>query len=176
LIFAGVLVFIIIQQWTISLVVVLVGWTIQIAAGSSRSHIKKHTVLQNIKAEDIMTREYLATSGQVNIRQLMRENILVKGWHYILIVDGTKLKGILTIEKIKSVPWKRWNNTTTGDLMTPADQIRTAHPQQTANTLLEEMDQRGIDYIPVLETDKIMGVVTRNALMNLIRIRTEFGI
>jgi predicted transcriptional regulator len=38
------------------------------------------------------------------------------------------------------------------------------------------MDQRSIDYIPILEADKIIGVVTRNALMNLVRIRTEFGI
>jgi predicted transcriptional regulator len=175
LIFAGVLVFIVIQQWTISLVIVLVGWTIQIAAGSSRSRIKKHAVLQNIKAEDIMTREYPAMSGQVSIQQLMRENILIKGWHYIIIVDGTKLKGILTIEQIKSVPWKRWNNTTAGDLMTPSDRLRTAHPQQTADTLFEEMDQGSFDYIPILEADNIVGVVTRSALMNLVRIRTEFG-
>lgn len=175
LIFAGVLVFIVIQQWTISLVIVMVGWTIQIAAGSSRSHIKEHAVLQNIKAEDIMTREYPAMSAQVNIRQLMRENILIKGWHYIVIVEGTKLIGMLTIEQIKSVPWKRWNNTTAGDIMTPADRLRTAHPQQKADTLFEEMDQKSIDYIPILEADKIIGVVTRHALTNLIRIRTEFG-
>ena len=119
LIFAGVLVFIVTQQWIISLVIVSIGWIIEIAAGYTRREIKTYMVLQNIKAEDIMTREYPVMPQQVNIGQLVREHILKKGWHYIMVVDGTKLKGILTIKQIKSVPWKRWNNTIIGDIMTP---------------------------------------------------------
>ena len=176
LVFAGVLVYIVAQQWIISLVLVVTGWVIEIAAGRTRRKIKTLMVLQGIRAKDVMTREYPVMSQQVNIGQLIREHILVKGWHYIIVVDGTQLKGILTMRRIKSVPWKRWNNTTIGDIMTPYDQTRTAHPQQTADTLFEEMDQRGFDYMPVLETDHVVGVVTRYALMSLVETRAEFGV
>lgn len=176
LIFAGVLVYIVAQQWIISLVLVIIGWVIQIAAGNTLRKIKTLMVLQGIKAKDVMTREYPVMSQQVNIGQLIRQHILVKGWHYIIVVDGTQLKGILTMRRIKSVPWKRWNNTTIGDIMTPYDQTMTAHPQQTADTLLEEMDQRRFDYIPVLEADHIIGVVARYALMSLVETRAEFGV
>lgn len=175
-IFTGVLVAIITQQWMISLLIVSIGWFIQIAAGSTRRQIGTLMVLQGIRAQDILTREYPVMPPQVNIGQLIREHILVKGWPYIVIVEGTKLKGILTIDQIKSVPGQRWNNTTVGDIMTPSGQLGTAHALQTADTLFEAMYQRGIDYIPVLEDDRIIGVVTRKALMNLVEIRTGFGV
>ena len=176
LIFTGVLMLIITQQWIIGLLIVSIGWFIQIAAGYTRRKIKTLMVLQRIKAQDIITREYPAMPQQVNIGQLIREHILVKGWCYIIVIEGTKLKGILTMNQIKAVPVKRWNNTTIGDIMTPFDQLRTAHPQQTADTLLEEMDQRRIDYIPVLEDDNIIGVATRYDLMSLVEIRAGFGV
>lgn len=176
LIFTGVLVLIITRQWVIGLPIVSIGWFIQIAAGYTRRKIKTLMVLQHIKAQDIIAREYPTMPQQVNIGQLIREHILVKGLCYIIVIEGTKLKGILTMNQIKAVPVKRWNNTTIGDIMTPFDQIRTAHPQQTADNLLEEMDQRGIDYIPVLKDDNIIGVVTRHALMSLVEIRAGFGV
>lgn len=176
MIFTGVLVFIVTQQWHYSLVIVFFGWIIQIAAGYTRRDVKIHMALQNTEAENIMTIEYPVMSEQVNIGQLIREHILEKGWHYIIVVEGGKLKGILTLNQVKRVPVKRCNSTSIGDIMTPTEQIGTASPQQTADTIFEEMYQRSIDYIPVMEDDNIIGVVTRDALMNLVKVRLSFGV
>ncbi len=167
---------IITQQWVIDLLIVLLGWMIQIAAGYTRTQIKIHTALKTIKAEDVMTREYPVTSRQVNIRLLIREHILMSGWQYVLVVDDDKLKGILTLKQIKSALRKRQNEATIGDIMTPYDQIRTAYRQQMANALYEDMYQRSIEYVPVLEENNVIGVVTMSALMNLVKIRSGFGI
>jgi CBS domain-containing protein len=144
--------------------------------GDTRRKIKTITFLQNIRAQDIMTGEYPAVTGEVTISHLIRDYVLVRGWRYIIIVDGARLKGILSLRRIKSVPWKRWNYITVGDIMTPCDKIITAHPQQTADTLFEEMDQRRLDIIPVLEGDNLIGVVTRDALMRLVKIWSGLGV
>ena len=123
-----------------------------------------------------MTREYPTVAQQVSIGQLMRDQILVKGWHYIIVVDGVKLKGILTIRKIKSVPRKRWNYTRIGTIMTQSSELKTAHPQQSAAALLEQMDQLRIDHMPVLEDDNVVGVVARDMLVRLGKTRAEFGV
>ncbi len=176
LIFAGVMLLIITQQWAIDLLIVLLGWMIQIAAGDTRTQIKMHTALKNIKAEDVMTREWPVTSGQVNIRRLIRECILVKGCHCIIVADDGKLSGMLTLKQIKSAFRKRRGEAAACDIMTPYEQIRTAYRHQAANELYEDMYLRGIEYIPVLEDGKVIGVVTLSALMNLVKIRSEFGI
>jgi Zn-dependent protease/predicted transcriptional regulator len=177
MVFAGVLVFIILtQQWYYGLVIVLMGWIVQIAAGYTRREVKIHVALQNVRAENIMTAEYPAVSAQMNIGQLVREHILIKGWHYIMVVDGGQLKGILTLDQLKSLPGKRYNNTLTGDIMIPAVKLRTVPPRQTADTIFEDIYQRGLDYVPVMENDRVIGVVTREALMNLVKVRAGFGI
>jgi len=176
LIFAGILALIITQQWFIGLVVTSIGWFVQIAAGYARHNAKMLVALQSIAARDIMTREYPAVTQQVSIGQLVRDQILVKGWHYIIVVDGVKLKGILTIRKIKSVPRRRWNYTRIGNIMTPSSELKTAHPQQSAAALLEQMDQLRIDHIPVLEDDNVIGVVGRDILVRLGKTRAEFGV
>jgi CBS domain-containing protein len=173
--FAGVLYFIITRQWIISLLITGLGWIIQLAAGYTRRQVKTHMVLQNIKAQDIMTRDYPVMSGQVNVRQLVREHILINGWHYVLVVDEGKLKGLLTVKQIKPVPPKRREIVTIGDIMTPSNQVRIARLQQTADTLYEEMNRWNIDCMPVVEEDIISGVVTRAALMDLVKTRAIFG-
>ena len=56
-----------------------------------------------------------------------------------------------------------------------SNKIKTAQPQQTADTLFEEMSQRGLDYLPVVENGTIVGVVALNAITGLINIRNGFG-
>jgi len=175
LMFCGVLVFIVTQQWIMSLVMLVFGWIIEIAAGNIRREIKTQMALQNIKAEEIMSREYPVMPREVNIDQVIREQILRKGWHYVIVAEDSELKGILTMDQIKAVPGKNWNKTTIGDIMTPLDKIGTAHLQQSADMLLAEMHQKRLDYMPILDGDKIVGVVNRKELVNLARIRTGFG-
>jgi len=123
-----------------------------------------------------MAREFPATTQQVSISQLVRDHILVQGWRYVIVVNGVKLDGMLTVRSIKSVPMRHWNSTLVGDIMTPSNQLQTAHPQQLAATLLEQMDQFRIDGMPVLEDGNVTGVVTRDALVHLGKTRAEFGV
>ena len=157
------------------MVIVSLGWIIAIAAGDIRRELKIRIVLKKIKAEDIMTREYPVINQQMNVGQLVHDHVLKKGTSYIIVADGNKLKGILTLNQIESIPSKHWNNTPIGNIMTPTEKIRTAQLQQTANTLFEEMQLRNIDYIPVLEEENIVGVVNRDALLNLVETRIRFG-
>jgi predicted transcriptional regulator len=176
LVFAGVLLLIITQQWDIDLLIILSGWIIQIAAGYTRNQIKIHAVLKNIKAEDVMSGDFPSISAQISIRQTIREYILLSGYRYLLVSDGGKLRGILTIKQIKSALRKRKSDASVNDFMTPYEQIRTAYRQQAANELYEDMYQRNLEYIPVIEENRIIGVVTMSALMNLVKIRSGFGI
>jgi signal-transduction protein with cAMP-binding, CBS, and nucleotidyltransferase domain len=138
--------------------------------------MKIHDVLKTIKAEDVMSGEFPVITEQVSIRMVIREFILLTGCYYLLVVEGTKLRGILTLKQIKSALKKRQAEASVRDYMTPYEQIRIAYRQQPANELYEDMYQRNIEYIPVLENNNVIGVVTMTTLMNLVKIRSGFGI
>lgn len=176
LLISGALIFVISRQWMISLVILSSAWIMLIAAGPTRRYIKAMIALRYTKAEDVMTREYPVISGDINISELIREYVLKKGWQYIVVTVETQPAGIATLEQIKSTPWRRWNTTNISQIMTPCEQIKAFNPQETADIIFDEMYQRNIDYVPVLEEDNFTGIVSRSALRNVVKIRNKLGV
>ncbi len=174
-IFAGVLLIIITQQWIIGLLIVVSGWSLQIAAGNIRRQSRIYRILKNVRAKDVMSTDYHIAPGQTNIGQLLQEQVLVKGWRYILIAEDGKLDGMVTLNQLKSLARRRWNSTALNSIMLPSDKIKTTAPEQSADELFEDMNELGIDYVPVIEDEKIAGVLTRQSLVNLVNIKTAFG-
>jgi Mg2+/Co2+ transporter CorC len=80
------------------------------------------------------------------------------------------------MRNIKRVPKNRWDATRVDKIMIPASEVRTAQSEQSAISLLEQIDDLEIDYIPVLEEDEVTGIVIRDTLIRLSKIRAELGI
>jgi Zn-dependent protease/predicted transcriptional regulator len=176
LIFSGVLASIITHQWFLGLAVTFIGWSIQSAAGQIRRQTVLLMALQLTNVRDIMTREYKIVNRGVTVGQLFRDHILASGWCYFIVVDGAKLQGILTKRNIKSVPRRRWNSTPIGEIMTPSNEINFANPLQSGASVLQKMEQMGIDDMPVLEDGNVIGIIVRETLVRLGKVRAEFGV
>jgi len=175
LIVCGILLLVLTRQWFNGLALIFVGWVLYIAAAQSRRQTALHEALQGIVARDIMAKECPSTTPELSLGQLVRDCILVTGQRYFVVADGGKLQGMVTMRDIKRVPKKRWDSTPIGEIMTPASELKTAHAQQTAASLLEQMDELGISQMPVLEQDEVIGVVARESLIRLDKTRGELG-
>ena len=175
LIVCGILLLVLAGQWFNGLALIFVGWVLYIAAAQSRRHTVLSEALQGIMARDIMARECPVTTQQLTLGQLVRDCILVTGQRYFVVADGGKLQGMVTMRNIKRVPKGRWDSTPIGEIMTPASELKTAHAEQSAGSLLEQMEELEINQMPVLEKDEVIGVVTRDSLIRLDKIRGELG-
>jgi CBS domain-containing protein len=173
LIVGGILLLVLAYQWFNGLALIFVGWILYIAAVQSRRQTVQHEALQRIMARDVMTRECPVVTQQLTLGQLVRDCILVTGQRYFVVADGGKLQGVVTMRDIKRVPKKRRDSTPISEIMTPASELKTAHAQQSAASLLEQMDELGISQIPVLEQDKVIGIVARDSLIRLNKTRGE---
>lgn len=163
------------HQFFVGLVVAFVGWGVQSAATQNRRQAAVHEALQNINARDIMTGECPLISQQLSIGQLVRDYILVTGQRYFIVVDGDEFQGIVTMSKIKEIAKGRWESTPVGKIMSPAGEVKTAHSQEPAANVLEQMLEFETDQMPVLEEGKVTGVVTRESLTSLVTTRAEIG-
>ena len=169
----GILVLIVTHQWFVGLLLLFFGWPLENAVVQGSRGRALHEALQSITARDIMTKEYPLITQQLGLGQLVRDYILVTGQRYFVVVDGVNLQGIVTIRNIKSIPKRRWDSTRIGEIMTPAGELQTAHPQQSAASLLGQMDELEIDQMPVLEKDEVIGIVARDSLTRLGKTRAE---
>ena len=175
LIIGGILVMIVTRQWFVGLFLAVPGWALQSAAEQTRRQVVLQEALQSITAQDVMARECPLITQQLSLGQLVRDCILVTGQRYFVVIDDAKLQGIVTMRNIKRIPKERWDSTPIGEIMTPASKLKTVHSQQSAASILEQMDESGISQMPVLEKDKVIGIVTRDSLIRLVKTRAELG-
>lgn len=159
-------------QWANGLALAGAGWVLLTAAAQGRRQAVLRKALQKVQAQDIMLKERSLISPQFTISQLIRDYILVSGQRYYVVGDGGKWQGAVTMSAIKRVP-KRRRGSHIGKIMTPASELKTAHPLQSAASLLDQMDEQGIDHMPVLEGDKVIGIVARDSLIRLAQSRAE---
>jgi len=172
----GILLLVLSQQWFNGLTLIFVGWVLYLAAVQSRRQTALREALQHIAARDMMSGESpIIATPQFTVGQLVRDCILVTGQRYFVVSEEGKLRGVVTTRDIKKVPKKRWNSTKISRVMTPASQLKTADAQQSAASLLELMDELGLKRMPVLENDKVIGVISQDNLNRLKKTRVELG-
>jgi CBS domain-containing protein/Zn-dependent protease len=169
----GILLLALTSQWFSGLGLIFVGWILYIAAAQSRRQTVLWKALQGIAARDVMAKESLIAAPQLTVGQLVRDCILVTGQRYFVVAEGGKLQGIVTIRDIRQVPKERWNSTKISEIMTPASELKTAHAHQSTASLLEQMEELNIHQMPVLEEDKVIGIVARDTLIRLNKTRAE---
>lgn len=175
LIAGGILLLVLAQQWFNGVALVFVGWVLQTAAMQSRRPVVLRRVLRGVKARDVVAQDCPLISRRLTLGRLVRDYILVSGQRYFVVARGARLVGVVSVPHIKKVPKKRWRSTTVAEIMTPASELRTAQAEQPAASLLEQMNEWQINYMPVVEQDGVIGIVVRDSLRRLVKSRAEFG-
>jgi len=169
----GLLVLAIVRQWSFGAVLLVAGWALYSAAAQSQRETRLLEGLRDITAQDIMTREYALVSRQIKLDILVRDHIVTTGQRFFVVADNDKMDGIVTIQNIKRIPRQRWQSTVVGEIMTPADKVKTAYPQQPVVSVLEQMEDLGIEQMLVLAGEEVVGVIIRDSLVRLVNVRTE---
>jgi len=159
------------QDWLNAVVLVFIGWVLQIAALQSYRPVVLRRVLRGIKAQDVVARDCPLISRELSISHLIHDYILVGGQRYFIVTGGVRLEGVVSLRDIKKVPKKRRHSTTVDKIMVPASELRVTRATQPAASLLEQMNEWQIDYMPVLERGKVIGVVVRDELALLAKTR-----
>ncbi|MFC1907986.1 CBS domain-containing protein [Chloroflexota bacterium] len=164
------------QQWFEGLWLVGIGLVLWSAATQSYHHAVMSEVLESIMIKNVINRKYPFVTQQLNLGQLVRDYILVTGQSYFVVVDDADLQGIITMRDIKRVPKEHWDSTCVEEVMMPAGKLKAAHLQQKARNVLEQMDELETNHMPVLEEGKVIGIVTRDSLIRLVKIRAKLGV
>ncbi len=175
-IFGGILVMVLARQWFNGLWIAFIGWFLENAAAASYRQALLREALHGFTARDIMSEECPFIPRQLSLGQLVRDYILPTGRRCFIVIEDSKLQGIVTLRDIKPIPQERWDSILIDEIMTPLSKLKSAQPNQPAVSLLEEMDEFNINQMPVLEGDKVIGMVARDGLIRFLRTRAELGI
>jgi Zn-dependent protease/predicted transcriptional regulator len=172
----GIAIMFLFGEWLSGLWLAFIGWFLQGTASMSYRQAQWREALRGITVSQLMTSDYIAVPPGITVSQLVQEHVMPRGQHLFLVTEGEKLRGILTMQNIKSVPQAKWDETRVEQIMVPAKKLKTASPEQDALSVVEQMEESEINQMPVASGGKVIGVVSRDSLLRFLRTRTELKI
>jgi len=156
--------------------IAFIGWFLRNASVSGYRQVVIRDMLQDVRVEDLMSRDFEAVSPDLTIQQIVDDYVLRRRDHAYPVADGGHLRGIICLHDIKAVPRQRWASTLVGEVMTPWEKLATVSAEDDGNTVLTSMNIHNVGQLPVVEGDRVVGMLRRGDVIRFMQLRGELGI
>ncbi len=179
IILAGVLLAFWLGDWLGGLWFVLIGLFLENAAAASYQQLALREALRRHRAGELLrpADELIAVPPGLTLEELVHDYILRTGRRGFPVVDAYgRLLGIVTLHHVKEAPREAWASVTVAEAMTPVERAVRVSPDTPLDALLEKMSVDGVNQVLVVEDGRLLGLVSRDQLIEFVRTRAELGL
>ncbi len=152
-----------------------IGWFLKNAAESSYQQMLLRDKLSGVKARSVMTQECLTVPSSLGVDRLVEDHVLTGGQRCFFVADKDNMEGLITLNDLRSVPRERRDGLTAGQVMTRIDGVLSVHPEDDVWSVLQQMEEQDVNQVPVKDNGSFVGMITRERLVQDIRLRAELG-
>ena len=156
--------------------IIFIGWFLHNAATMGYRQVVMREMLKELRAKDLMATDFDVVPSNLTIQQLIDEYILKRREHAFLVSDEGVLKGIICLENVKEVPSEKRATTLVGEMMTPKEKLEVVSPVDNGQDVLTRLVGKDIRQVPVMENDKIKGIICRSDVLRYLQVRQELGV
>ncbi len=154
---------------------IFIGWFLKNSADASLRQTIVSRALAEVSVRDIMNTQVIAIDPNITVGDAVN-NYFYKYKHQgYPVVQGDKISGMVTVHDLRRLPKEAWSATFVKTVMTPAEKLVYVKPEEPALEAMIKLSRVMVGRLPVLEGEKVVGIVTRSDLMGVIRTRTELA-
>ena len=153
-----------------------IGWFLLSSAQSANSEVMLQSVFRGVTVSEVMNTAPTTVPANISLQKLVDEYFLPLGLRSAFVIQGDRLAGLITLSDIRHVPREEWGQTPVGLAMIPRDRLHIVSPQQSLNDVLPLMAGRDVNQLPVVQDERLVGVLSRDAIMRYLEIRRSLGL
>jgi Zn-dependent protease len=144
-------------------------------AGSASAQAKVQQKLDGIRVDQVMSRNHPSIPGETTLEQLVVATLSDNSQGTYLVMQAELPAGILSLGDITRVPRHLWSRTQAKEVMKSFGETVQIYPDTPLLTALQEMESENLRLIPVVDGLNVLGVLSRERVLNYLRLRTELG-
>jgi len=152
-----------------------IGWFLNGASVQSYQQVVVHDILEGVPVERIMRSNPPTVFASSSVGSLVHDYVMGTDDHAFPVVDNGRLVGIVSLEDIRKVSRSIWDTTDVRQIMTPADQLIVAAPEEDAAEALDKLMQRGVGQLPVLHLGTLVGLLRRQDIFKWLQLHAELA-
>ena len=141
--------------------IAFIGWFLESAAGAQIQQVMVQGLLVGHRVSEAMGNACTHVSGDTPVQRLIDQEVLTHGRRCFLVDQGNRPVGLLTLHNIKEIPRTSWTTTTAAQAMIPLDKLSKVEPNAELWKALEKMGGDGINQMPVVQGETIVGMLSR---------------
>ena len=153
--------------------IAFIGWFLDNAATAQVQSVMFQGLLRGHKVAQAMSDRCAAVPGNLTLQQLVDEHILGGSRRCLLVTRGEDTVGLMTLHRIKEVPRSEWVTTSAGEVMIPLEQLKHIDAEAEIWAALQEMDRDGVNQLPVTRDDRVIGMLSREDVISVLRTLRE---
>jgi Zn-dependent protease/CBS domain-containing protein len=157
---------------------VLIGWFIRFAAGTSYSQHVLNEALQDVRAQDVMTPHPHVVRPEVTLQAFIDEHVLDGLHHSYPVLRGSTPIGLVTLQLVRQVPRKDWPVRTVDETMLPIGPELVVAPEARMTEALNKLSRSPAQRVLVVHEGIVLGMITHTDVSRWLdrqRLREEFA-
>ncbi|MBN2472285.1 MAG: site-2 protease family protein [Anaerolineae bacterium] len=152
---------------------IFIGWFLQNAIAANLSQTGVRYLLQDAQVSQAMSPHFRQVEPLASLQRLVDEQVLGAGQNFFVVAGAEGVEGVLTLDAINSIPSRQWPFKTAAQAMLPLERFPRLAPDSGLLEALQLMDKHNMKQVLVMEGDTIAGVLTREAIMQLVQVRAR---
>jgi CBS domain-containing protein len=151
--------------------VVFIGMFLFAVAFASRRQATLRHRLATIPVRDLMVRTVTSIPAQCSLDEAVTQYFQPYGYGGFPVLDNGQLAGLITVDDIQTVPAALWSWRQVGQIMRPLSSALVVEADVPVIQAMERMAGDRCDRLVVMEDGQIVGLVTRSAIANFLKLR-----
>jgi CBS domain-containing protein len=153
---------------------VFIGWFIQSTASSTRREQVTQRVLSGKTVRDAMSDEVPTVPPGVTVEGFLNGYVMKEFRRAYVVGFGEAIRGLITVNQIRSVPEEERPRKYITEVMIPANQITTIGPDDSLESALSVLVTTGFHQLLVVEKGRPVGMLTRGDVLRVLEISELF--
>ncbi len=154
---------------------VLIGLFLKSAAEGAYASLVVETALRDVPVSVAMQPAPAPVAAADSLQRVVDLRMLMTGERAFLIEDAGTIVGLLSAADIARVPREEWPRTSVAAAMVPAERVQTVAPQTRLVDAMRLLQEHDIHQLPVLESGRVVGLLSRADVLRHIELRAVFG-
>jgi len=153
--------------------IAFIGWFLDNAASAQVQQLAVQGMLAGHNVGQAMSRHCVSVPESMTLQQLVDDHILGGGQRCFLVNQGHRTVGMMTLHRIQEVPRTDWSTTNASQVMIPVEQLKRTTPEAELWSALQQMDRDGVNQLPVIQDNHIVGMLSREDVISFLRTLRE---
>lgn len=150
--------------------IAFIGWFLVMAAEQSWRQTEAKSALGNFTVRDLSNPFFTAVPPEEEIESYFQKITESHNYRPSLVMENDDhLVGVIAPVDLRNAPRPKWPELRVRDLMVPRARIATVEQNEGLMEALEKMARHNVSQLPVLQGDRVLGVIRRDRILELLQ-------